>query len=283
MKDLKKILLGIEEEDVSHDPIHFAYRFQTKEDKEVASIVASLFAYGNVSSIFQNLEKIFKFLGDSPSKTLVDKRWSRTENEFQKYRFQTSKDISDFFLILRELFLENKTFEHLFIGENTQKRILNFQKSFWEVWKKNYPDSKPSNGLQFLVGKGLENSPNKRYNLFLRWMVRNSFPDLGLYKSISQSDLIYPLDTHIQKFAKILNLNTRKASDYKTAFNITEKFKELEPEDPLRFDFPLARMGILKSCKSRYVPELCNSCKLRTVCVLYKTQISNLAKARYQI
>ena len=87
------------------------------------------------------------------------------------------------------------------------------------------------------------NSPYKRYNMFLRWMVRDDCLDMGLWKSIDKKDLILPLDTHTFKVSQKLGLLTRKTYDLKSAILITEKLRKFEPQDPIKYDFALYRIG----------------------------------------
>lgn len=87
-------------------------------------------------------------------------------------------------------------------------------------------------------------SAAKRLMLFLRWMVRNDELDLGLWKSLTPQDLIIPLDTHMMHISAILGLRNRKSADLTTALEITEGFRRINPEDPVKYDFCLTRLGI---------------------------------------
>lgn len=107
--------------------------------------------------------------------------------------------------------------------------------------------------------------------MFLRWMVRKNFPDFGIYTSIQPWELLFPLDTHIQRIANILGISARKTPDWKKAEEITDFFAKVDPTDPVRADFSLSRLGILKECKTKYVRALCETCELRTICKIYKS------------
>ena len=73
-----------------------------------------------------------------------------------------------------------------------------------------------------------------------RWMVRTSGPiDLGIWKNISPSELIIPLDVHVFHSAVKLGITTRKSPDYKAALEITEYLLQVFPDDPLMGDFAL--------------------------------------------
>jgi uncharacterized protein (TIGR02757 family) len=107
--------------------------------------------------------------------------------------------------------------------------------------------------------------------MFLRWMVRDSFPDFGIYKTISKPELLYPTDVHIVRLSRILGFSNRRTVDFQLAKNISDHFQIINPEDPLLYDFSLSRLGILKICKTKYVPEICEKCELKKICNIYNS------------
>jgi hypothetical protein len=52
------------------------------------------------------------------------------------------------------------------------------------------------------------------------------------------------------------------------ALAVTETLKDLDPEDPVRYDFAICRLGILDACPSRRDPIKCSACDLREICTL---------------
>jgi uncharacterized protein (TIGR02757 family) len=81
-------------------------------------------------------------------------------------------------------------------------------------------------------------------NLFLRWMVRKDKVDPGGWQDVPWSKLIVPLDTHMHKISLKLGLTTKKHPNMRTALEITSSFKQLNPDDPVKYDFVLTRLGI---------------------------------------
>ena len=79
--------------------------------------------------------------------------------------------------------------------------------------------------------------------MYLRWMVRNDELDMGLWKDVDKADLILPLDTHTFNVSKNLGMLVRKTYDLKSALLITEKLKEFDKDDPIKYDFALYRLG----------------------------------------
>ena len=101
-------------------------------------------------------------------------------------------------------------------------------------------------GYNFYFAKAFEKSPKapyKRYNMWLRWCVRDSDIDLGIFKNLPKSELILPLDTHTHKVAQALKLCSRRVYDFKSALEITQNLKQLDPNDPIKYDFALYRLG----------------------------------------
>ncbi|MBW2258057.1 MAG: DUF2400 family protein, partial [Deltaproteobacteria bacterium] len=109
----------------------------------------------------------------------------------------------------------------------------------------------------------------KRWNMFLRWMVRPPTEgiDLGLWDSLPPSALVVPLDTHVLRIARLVGLTRRRDGSWRTAAEITANLRLLDPDDPVRFDFALAHLGISGACKGRRDEAVCSACPLRPVCV----------------
>ena len=74
-------------------------------------------------------------------------------------------------------------------------------------------------------------------------MVRNDLLDMGLWEGIDPADLIVPLDTHTHRVGLRLGLLRRKSYDMKAALELTSRLKEFDPNDPVRYDFALYRLG----------------------------------------
>jgi uncharacterized protein (TIGR02757 family) len=81
-------------------------------------------------------------------------------------------------------------------------------------------------------------------NLFLRWMVRKDEIDLGLWSEVDSGKLIMPVDTHIARISKKLKLVKRKSVDLKFALELTNKLKQFDSADPVKYDFALCHSGI---------------------------------------
>ncbi|MCT8332304.1 TIGR02757 family protein [Leptospira sp. 85282-16] len=267
------------------DPICFPKKYKDPLDIEVVSFISCLYAYGNVKSIQGFLKPIFEALGPSPYQTL--RGGNKTLLPFLKnlnvYRFQTKKDNQIFFQtisrILQNLQTQSPLFESNLLDEfgkfNEKNSLPKFQ-NFWEEEIKKTSGKKTlSYGLQFLIGKSTAKSPKKRLSLFLRWMVRTSYPDFGLYQRIYPNQIPFPLDVHIQKLIQILGITDRKTFGSKEAFLIQEFFKKINPNDPLLYDFYLTRVGIIERCNAKYQKVVCEVCFLKEVCLVFGSATGN--------
>jgi uncharacterized protein (TIGR02757 family) len=84
--------------------------------------------------------------------------------------------------------------------------------------------------------------------MFLRWMVRkdNCGVDFGIWKNISPSQLICPVDLHVARVAKRFGLLDRRQVDWQSAIELTQYLRKLDAEDPAKYDYALFGLGILE-------------------------------------
>ena len=84
--------------------------------------------------------------------------------------------------------------------------------------------------------------------MFLRWMIRNDNTgvDFGLWKNISPSQLICPIDVHVARVSKKLGLLQRKQVDWLAAIELTDSLKKLDKHDPVKYDFALFNLGVIE-------------------------------------
>jgi uncharacterized protein (TIGR02757 family) len=90
------------------------------------------------------------------------------------------------------------------------------------------------------------NSSAKRICMFLRWMVRKDKRgvDFGIWNKINMSQLACPLDLHSARVARSLGLLQRKQNDWKAVMELTNKLKEFDRADPVKYDFALFGLGV---------------------------------------
>jgi uncharacterized protein (TIGR02757 family) len=274
MKQLKKTLDRFYKEynfhkRLQHDPIEFPHRYSEPEDIEVAGFIASSFSYGKVDLFKPVIAKILKPAGTHPAQFFREFSLKRDARYFKgiRYRFNKEKDILCFVYMLSEALRKKSSLKNLFYDglgkddEDTKSSLRSFTDYFLHInTAPVYGKNIRPYGLKQLFPSPDNGSACKRPNLFLRWMVRSRDIDFGIWDRISPSQLIIPLDTHITRIARCLGLTRRHASDWKTAKEITEALKKLDPADPLKYDFALCHHGISGLCKGEQVTSACTSC-----------------------
>ena len=256
---------------ISPDPLQFLYRYSDPADIEITAFLASALAYGRVQQIEKSLNNLLGRMGDSPSDFVInfDTNKKRTLKDF-KHRFTTGDDISDLLTLLRTAINRCGSIEQYFaLGYDPgEKNIIPALSKFCNsllVIHATGGKGQPTRGLKYLLVNPAGGSACKRLNLFLRWMVRDDDVDTGLWKSIEKARLIVPIDVHMGRLCKILGLYDRKTVSLPAAAEITESFAEIEPADPVKYDFALSRIGILENCTGRR-RKGCELCELFGFC-----------------
>jgi len=256
---------------ISPDPLQFLYRYSDPADIEITAFLASALAYGRVQQIEKSLDNLLGRMGDSPSDFVInfDKDKRQALKDF-KHRFTTGNDISDLLTLFRTVISRYGSIEQYFArGYNPgDKNIIPALSKFCNSLLDKYAaghKGQATRGLKYLLVSPAGGSACKRLNLFLRWMVRDDDVDTGLWKSIDKARLVVPIDVHMGRLCKILGLYNRKTVSLSAAAEITESFVEIEPADPVKYDFALSRIGILENCNGRR-RKGCEFCELFGFC-----------------
>ena len=80
---------------------------------------------------------------------------------------------------------------------------------------------------------------------FAGWFARIIRALISVFgKKIKPSDLICPIDLHVARVSRKLNLLSRKQVDWIAAIELTEQLREFDPADPVKYDFALFGLGI---------------------------------------
>lgn len=225
-------------DEVSHDkpdPILVA-----REHKdEYISLVCALFAYGKVENILKLLHSLDMKLIDADEKTI------RQVLHQHYYRFQNSEDIIQFFITLSRLKKESSLNALFLEGYQCNEDVIEGINTILEMMHKMNPYK--SRGYSFLIGKVTKKRKGsgalKRWNMYLRWMVREDNIDMGLWSGVNKKDLLLPLDTHTFNMGHQLGLLKRKTYDLEAAWELTQKLRSFDKEDPIKYDFALYRLG----------------------------------------
>lgn len=247
---------------LAFDPARFPRRHKGRGDREAVALVASLFAYGNVKAIGDYLDDLLAHLGPSPAATLAG---GEVRRGLRPYRFQTAEDVHHLLVALGRVLDSYGSLEAAFCakGGTPEHRL----EAFVRLLREQCP--KLTTGIRHLLPLPSDGSACKRWWMFLRWVVRpEDGLDLGLWTCVKPHELRMPVDTHVARIARALGLAVRKTADRAFAVELTESLRAFCPEDPTRYDFALAHMGISRQCLGRRVEIVCKACSLRMHCKL---------------
>ncbi|MFP4332421.1 MAG: TIGR02757 family protein, partial [Campylobacterales bacterium] len=162
------------------------------------------------------------------------------------YRFQSKQDMPEIFKAFSRI-EKDELKATLLEGYKKENDMIDAINSMIELLYKK--TSCRSDGCSFLYGRLCQKSkrkgasPYKRWNMFLRWMVRKDCLDLGRWQEVDRAHLLMPLDTHTFSISQKLGLLKRKTYDLESAYLLTQKLKEFDASDPLKYDFALYRIG----------------------------------------
>ncbi len=116
-------------------------------------------------------------------------------------------------------------------------------------------------------------SPCKRLTLFVRWMVRTRYPDLGYWTRVPTGELKVPLDQHVYWIAYHLGLTARRTRSWAAVEEVSEALRRIDPVDPVKYDFVLCHTGISGDCPKRRDLSVCGPCSVRPDCRLWRGRV----------
>ena len=242
---------------IKDDPISIPHLFTKKQDIEIAGLFAALFAWGNRKSIIQSATRLMNYMDNAPYDFIMDTDWNEDPDEFLVFDGFVHRTFNEMDLWHLLNFLK---YHYWFCGEQSLEtaftKWMNKSDTTIEnalIGFHNYvfgydDEAKEEKHCRKHIATPERKSSCKRLNMFLRWMVRqdNKGVDFGIWKSISPSQLICPLDLHVVRVAKRLNLLHRKQTDWQAAVELTEYLRTLDSNDPVKYDFALFGMGVME-------------------------------------
>lgn len=275
---LDELAATMDIEMIAPDPLQLVHLFHAPRDQEVAALLAAAFAYGRASIVVRNVGSVLEQMKPGPYAYLGSPRFSTEEaaETFSAFahRFHKTADLVALLermsLVLEREGSLGNLFQLVYRNEDPDigPALSRFVSSIIHVEGAKPLTPARSAALRYLLTSPDDGSACKRMNLFLRWMVRAGSPDLGLWTFVDPSKLIMPLDTHIHRITTFLGLNRRNTPDWKTAKLLTKRFARFDPQDPVRYDYALCRLGILDLCSRKRRKENCDVCQLNDVCRL---------------
>ena len=233
---------------IAADPICIPHSFSKQPDIEIAGFFAAIFAWGNRTTIINKSKELMQLMDNAPHAFCLH----HSDNDLKKllsfkHRTFNTTDLLYFISFFKMHYEKSNSLETAFTKwmnkkDDTVENALNgFYGYFFSL------DDVPKRTLKHIASPA-KNSSCKRLNMYLRWMVRKDHcgVDLGLWKNISPSQLIIPLDVHVARVARHFNLLSRKTTDWQAALKLTNEMKKLDAKDPAKYDFALFALGVLE-------------------------------------
>jgi uncharacterized protein (TIGR02757 family) len=250
-----------------NDPVDLVHGFTADADREVAGLVASSLAFGNVVSIRRSVRRVLDALGPSPSAAIDALSYEDLRDRLGGFvhRVYRGPDVARMLAGAAELRRQDGS-----IGDALDRHFRETHGDVREAFARladRLRGPRPSRGLRHLVPDPRAGSACKRLMLYARWMSRPADGvDLGVWP-FPAARLVIPLDTHVHRIAKNLSLTRRNDASWRTAEEITSTLRRFDPDDPVKYDFAICHLGVSRACPSRRDPVVCDRCALRPICI----------------
>ncbi len=231
---------------IKDDPICIPHLFSKKQNIEIAGLFAALFAWGNRTIIINKSKELLARMDNAPHDFVLN----HTDSDLKKllgfkHRTFNDTDLLYFINFLQFHYLNHASLETAFshtinkTDNNIENGLNGFYRYFFSL------ESVPARTKKHIASPA-KNSSCKRLNMYLRWMVRRdkNGVDFGIWKGISPSQLVCPIDVHVARVASRFNLLTRKQVDWLAALELTFYLKQLDKDDPAKYDFALFGLGV---------------------------------------
>lgn len=228
------------------DPISIPHQYKKKQDIEIAGLLTAVLAWGQRITIINKSKELLSLMDNSPHDFLLHHKLADLKS-FERFKHRTfnSTDALYFVEALGNIYRKHSTLEEAFLVSASEPHIgaglINFHNLFFSL--EDFPGRTKKH-----ISTPERKSACKRINMYLRWMVRQDDKgvDFSLWRKISPSQLICPLDLHVERVARKLKLIRRKQVDWETAVELTANLKILDPVDPVKYDFALFGLGIVE-------------------------------------
>lgn len=230
---------------IEKDPICIPHTFSKKQDIETSALFAAVLAWGNRTTIINNCKKLIQWMDNAPHDFILNhKETDLKPFMYFAHRTFNATDLLYFLAFLQWHYRQHPSLEDAFVpekklkGENVEGALIHFHRYFFSI---EHPKRTKKH-----ISTPERNSACKRLNMYLRWMVRKdkNGVDFGIWQKIKPAQLICPLDVHVARVAERLGLIDNNKSNWANALQLTERLKELNPQDPAVYDYALFGLGM---------------------------------------
>jgi uncharacterized protein (TIGR02757 family) len=240
---------------ISGDPVSIPHRFSRKQDIEIAGLFAALLAWGTRTGIINSCNRLLERMDQSPYDFIShtdfdnDTRCARLFKGFVHRTFNES-DLWHLLSFLQHHYLQSPTLETAFSqwmqpeDSDTGNALQGFHQYVFNF----SIEAREEKHCRKHIATPDKKSACKRLNMYLRWNVRQdkNGVDFGIWKKILPSQLICPLDVHVSRVARRLGILQRTQNDWQAAVELTEQLRQLDPADPVKYDFALFGLGVME-------------------------------------
>lgn len=233
---------------IQDDPISIPHQFSAKQDREIMGLIAAVMAWGQRKTIINNCNKLIDLMDDAPY-DFVRNHEEKDLKRFLDFKHRTfnATDLLYFIEFFKAYYQQHDSLEqafsrHLSVGDtDTTEALAGFYNDFFAL------EDAPQRTRKHIANP-LKGSTCKRINMFLRWMVRDDDTgvDFGIWKEIEPSQLLCPLDLHVDRVARKLGLISIKQTNWKAVLELTENLRRMDKNDPVKYDFALFGLGVLE-------------------------------------
>lgn len=223
------------------DPLEIVRAYRRRADREVAALICSSLALGRVSSILTACRRVLAAVGEPRRLGACTASYLRRRLDGFVYRFFDTDELLRYLLAVGSVLRRYGSLEAAFAAGIEPGRprepagLVSLTRALRES------DDPPRS---IILPDPARGSAAKRLRLFLRWMVRADTIDPGGWDAIGPGELTVPVDVHLHRIARRLELTSRARPDARAGIEITSALRLVDREDPVRFDFSLTRIGI---------------------------------------
>ncbi len=231
---------------IENDPIGIAHRFSKLQDIEIIGFWVSMLAWGQRKSIINSALRLCELMDNAPHDFILNHQEIDRKRflDFKHRTFQAT-DTLYFLTFFQQHYQQNESLETAFSqwlspeDIHVEKALIGFHRQFFNL------EDAPQRTRKHIATPERK-STCKRLNMFLRWMVRDDGKgvDFGLWKNIKPSQLLMPLDVHVERHARRFGLIQREKTDWLTVLELTENLREFDANDPVKYDFALFGLGV---------------------------------------
>ncbi len=234
---------------IKDDPISIPHQFGKKQDIEIAAFFTSIFSWGNRTTIIKKSKELMELMDNAPHQFCLNHSKEELKRLLTfRHRTFNATDLLYFIEFFKFHYSNNPSLENAFTKWMTKKdeTIANALTGFYHYFFS--LEEAPSRTFKHIASPE-KNSSCKRLNMFLRWMVRKDDRgvDFGIWKNISPSQLICPVDIHVARVSKRFGLITRNQIDWQAALELTSYLRKLDKDDPVKYDFALFALGVIEN------------------------------------